>query len=225
MTNPNNIGHRSRLRKKFLINQDSILDYELLEILLFSAHPRRDTKQISKDLLKKFGDINSIFNADENLLKEINNIGDSSLVSIKLAKEIIVRYSKNNISNKIIINNWQSMIDYCQKNIGNLKNENLHILFLDKKYRLISDRIYGELALSNNISVSKNEIIKNALNLSSSYVILSHNHPSGDPKPSKIDISNTKNIENALKHVDIKLLDHIIIASDKYYSFQQHNLL
>ncbi|MFT4718161.1 MAG: DNA repair protein RadC [Rickettsiales bacterium] len=223
---PNYLGHRSRMREKFLINSSSVLDYEVLEMLFFAASPRRDTKIIAKNLLTKFGNITNIINADKHLLKDVAGVTDSIIVSIKLIKEIIVRESKDKISNKIIINNWQKMIEYCQTNIGNLKSERLHALFLNKKYQLISDKIYGGSESANTIHINKNVIIKDALNLSTSYVILCHNHPSGNTSPSKQDILTTKKIKDSLEDIAIKMLDHIIVAANgEYYSFQKESLI
>lgn len=225
-TKPNHLGHRARMREKLLINSNSLLDYEILEVLLFSAISRKDTKMIAKNLLAKFGSITDIINADNHLLKEVEGVTDSVIASIKLIKEIIVRESKDKIKKVNILNNWQDMIKYCQNNIGNLKYEKFHILFLNKKYRLISDKIYGESDNADSISINKNHIIKNSLNLSASYLILCHNHPSGNIKPSKADIDNTLKIKESLENIAIKILDHIIISDNsRYFSFKEQGLI
>tara|TARA_Y100000389_G_scaffold169836_1_gene176386 strand:+ start:12332 stop:12976 length:645 start_codon:yes stop_codon:yes gene_type:complete len=214
------------MREKFLSNSKSLLDYEILEMLLFSSSSRKDTKLIAKTLLIKFGSISNIINADDNLLKECSNVTDSVLVSIKLIKEVIIRESKDKVTKVNVIDNWQEMLKYCQNNIANLKNEKMHILFLDKQYKLISDRVYGGYESIDNIIINKNNIIKDALNLSCSYVILCHNHPSDNPKPSRKDISNTKKIKDYLENIAIKMLDHIIVTkSGRYYSFQEDSML
>ena len=226
LNKPSHLGHRSRMREKFLNNSKSLLDYEILEMLLFSSSSRKDTKLIAKTLLIKFGSIANIINADDNLLKECSNVTDSVLVSIKLIKEVIIRESKDKVTKVNVIDNWQEMLKYCQNNIANLKNEKMHILFLDKQYKLISDRVYGGYESIDNIIINKNNIIKDALNLSCSYVILCHNHPSDNPKPSRKDISNTKKIKDYLENIAIKMLDHIIVTkSGRYYSFQEDSML
>jgi DNA repair protein RadC len=213
---PSYLGHRSKMREKFLINSNSMLDYEILEMLFFAASPRQDTKIIAKNLLTKFANITNIINIDKHLLKDVAGVTDS----------IIVRESKDKISNEIIIDNWQKMTEYCQTNIGNLKSERLHVLFLNKKYQLISDKIYGGSESANTIHIDKNVIIKDALNLSTSYLILCHNHPSGNASPSKQDTLATKKIKDSLEDVAIKMLDHIIVAANgKYYSFQKGSLV
>lgn len=225
-TKPNHLGHRARMREKLLINSNSLLDYEILEVLLFSAISRKDAKMIAKNLLAKFGSITDIINTDSHLLKEVEGATDSAIASIKLIKEIIVRESKDKIKKVNILDNWQDMIKYCQNNIGNLKYEKFHILFLNKKYRLISDKIYGESDNADSISINKNHIIKNSLNLSASYLILCHNHPSGNIKPSKADIDNTLKIKESLENIAIKILDHIIISDNsRYFSFKEQGLI
>ncbi len=223
---PDYLGHRARMREKFLINSNSMLDYEILEMLFFSASPRRDTKPIAKNLLAKFGNITNIINADVNLLKEIPGVTNAIITSIKLIKEIIIRESRDKIENNIVINDWQKMVEYCQNNIGNLKNEKLHILFLDKKYRLISDKIYGDFEEIDNVNINQSAIIKDALNLASSSIVLCHNHPSGNPNPSKQDIINTEKIKLSLENIAIKMLDHIIVAGNgKYCDFKEESLI
>jgi DNA repair protein RadC len=218
---PSHLGHRARIRKKFLNSSNSLLDYEILELLLFSAIPRKDTKEIAKNLLNEFGDITSIVNADISHLKEISGISDNVVAHFKIIKEIIIRGAKSKITKVNIIDNWHNMIQYCQNNIGHLQYERLHILFLNKKFHLISDKIYGEFETTNHVAIDHKYIIKMALNLSSSYVILCHNHPSGNLKPSKIDIISTKKLKEALENVAIKMLDHIIIGNNQYYSFKE----
>jgi DNA repair protein RadC len=218
---PSHLGHRARIREKFLNNHNSLLDYEILELLLFSAIPRKDTKEIAKNLLNEFGNITNIINADPSYLKEIPGISDNVITHLKIIKEIIIRAAKNKITKVNIIDNWHNMIQYCQNNIGHLQYERFHILFLNKKFHLISDKIYGEFEITNQVTLDNKYIVKTALNLSSSYVILCHNHPSGNLKPSKMDIDSTKKLKESLENVAIKMLDHIIIGNNQYYSFKE----
>ena len=224
---PSHFGHRSRVKEKFLkFNGNVFSDYELLEILLFSAHSRADVKPLAKQLINQFGNISSVINADPNLLKKIPQINDNVLVSIKIIKEIITRNFKQQIDNKIIIQSWDSLIKYCQLLLANLKYEEFHIIFLDKKHQLISDDLYKEGSIENLI-IDPVDIVKKALLIGAASLILVHNHPSGNVEPSKYDIENTRKITTALQFFNIKLYDHLIIGGDnqKYYSFRGNSLI
>ena len=222
--NPSNQGHRSRIRKKFLTSLgDELHDYELLEILLFAANPRQDTKPLAKNLVAKFGDISGVINSNLELLREVEGIGDAGIVQIKIISQIISRVLKNSVGSKPVLNNWQAVLDYAYATLKNLNYEVFRVLFLDKKYRLIEDELMG-IGENDHVFVSAKSIAKKALLLGASSVILMHNHPSGELQASLSDIQTTKEITAILKGLEVKILDHLIISPQGYFSFKENNL-
>lgn len=222
---PSYIGHRSRIKEKFLKSSAmDFYDYELLEILLFSSHPRVDVKNIAKKLLQEFGSIKNIINADVFLLKSRAGLNDSAIVSIKIVKEIILRCLKQDIEKKIVIESWKALLDYCQLSLSGLKHEQLRILFLNKNHQLIADELHYEGNIEN-IAIDPVSIVKKALLASADSLILIHNHPSGNVQPSRADLDNTNKIASSLKVVNIKIHDHLIIGEGNYYSFRNNGLI
>jgi DNA repair protein RadC len=223
---PHYLGHRKRVKEKFLKSDPSNLsDYELLEILLFSTYPRKDTKILAKKLIDEFGDINQLISARSDLLKDSKDINEGLLVLVKNIKEIINRSFLQGIEKKIIINNWDQILDYCRVRFLKLKNEEFRILFLDKKHKLIEDHLHND-GSNDNVIIDVEKIIKKSILLTANSVILVHNHPSCDVKPSKGDILTTEKILKSLNAVNIKLIDHLIIGQNKeYYSFKENGLL
>jgi DNA repair protein RadC len=220
-----NIGHRQRVREKFLNSLGKELhDYELLEILLFAANARQDTKSLAKKLIAKFGDISGVVNADVNLLKEIDGVGEGVVTSIKIISEIINRVLKNSAKIKPVLNNWQAVLDYSSALLRNLNYEVFRVLFLDKKHQLIEDELLG-IGENDYVAVSSKAIAKKALLLNASSIILMHNHPAGELKPSNADIKTTNEIILALKNLEIKILDHLIIGGSGYFSFREEGLI
>lgn len=222
---PNHIGHRKRIREKFLTSLGKELhDYELLEILLFATNARVDTKPLSKKLIAKFGDISAVINADVNLLRQVEGAGDSVITSIKIISEIINRVLRNSAKTKPVLNNWQAVLDYSYALLKNLNYEVFRVLFLDKRHRLIEDELLG-IGENDYVVVSGRAIAKKALLLNASSIILLHNHPSGELKPSAADIKTTNEIILALKNLEIKILDHLIIGGSGYFSFKEEGLI
>lgn len=220
-----NVGHRQRVKTKFLNSLGKELhDYELLEILLFAANARQDTKPMAKKLIAKFGNISAVVNADIELLKEVENVGDGAVTSIKVVGEIINRVLKDGVKEKPVLNNWQSVLDYSQALLKDLSYEVFRVIFLDKKHRLIEDELLG-IGENDFVQVSSKAIAKKALLLNASSVILMHNHPSGQVRPSKADIQTTNDIIDALKNLEIKVLDHLIIGGTDYFSFKEDGLI
>ncbi len=222
---PDHLGHRQRVRKKFLSSLGKELqDYELLEILLFAANARQDTKPLAKKLIAKFGDISGVVNADVNLLKEVEDVGEGAITSIKIIAEIINRVLKNSAKTKAVLNNWQAVLDYSYASLKNLNYEVFRVLFLDKKHQLIEDELLG-IGENDYVAVSSKAIAKKALLLNASSIILMHNHPTGDLRPSNADIKTTNEIILALKNLEIKILDHLIIGGSGYFSFKESGLI
>ncbi len=222
---PHYHGHRKRLKERFLKsgNSDPIPDYEILEMILFSAYPRQDTKPVAKDLINKFGSIAAVFSADIEQLKDAK-MSEGSIFSLKIINEASLRLLKSKIMEKPVIQSWKALLDYCQAAMGSLTKEQFRIIFLDKKNKMIADEVQQEGTVDQT-PVYPREVVKRALELGSSAIILIHNHPSGDPTPSKSDIELTEQIEAGLGSVEIKLHDHLIIAGDKHFSFAGNGLL
>ncbi len=219
------LGHRSRVRKKFLTSLgEELNDYELLEILLFAASPRQDTKSLAKKLIAKFGDISGVVNADVNLLLDIEGVGEATIVQIKIVAQIIRRVLKNSAKAKPVLNNWSAVLEYTFVCLKSLNYEVFRVLFLDKKHQLIEDELLA-IGENDHVFVSSKSIVKKALLLSASSIILMHNHPSGEAKPSVADIKITNEVAASLKNLEIQVLDHLIIAADGYFSFRQEGLI
>ena len=224
-TNPSHQGHRSRIRKKFLTSfGDELHDYELLEILLFAANPRQDTKPLAKNLIAKFGDISGVINSNPELLREIAGMGEAGIVQIKIISQIIARVLRKSVRDKPVLNNWQAVLDYAYATLKNLNYEVFRVLFLDKKHQLIEDELMG-IGENDQVFVSAKSIAKKALLLGAASVVLMHNHPSGELRASLSDIKTTNEIAAVLKGLEVRILDHLIISSKGYFSFKENNLL
>ncbi len=222
---PDHLGHRSRVRKKFLTSLgEELHDYELLEILLFAALPRQDTKALAKKLIAKFGSLSAVVNGEVELLRSVEGIGDAAITQIKIVSRILQRVLKKSAQEKPVLSNWQAVLDYATSALKNLNHEVFRVLFLDKKHRLIEDELFknGE---NDHVFVSAKAVVKKALTLSAASVILLHNHPSGEARASASDIKTTNDISSALKNLEIKILDHIIVAGDAHFSFREEGLI
>jgi DNA repair protein RadC len=220
-----NQGHRARVKEKFLHSfGEELMDYELLEILLFAAFVRKDTKVLAKKLINKFGDISSVINADENLLREIEGVGDAVIAQLKLAWQINKRILKKSIKAKTLLNNFEGVISYVSNLLQNLNYEAFYVLFLDKKYQLIEEQLIAK-GEGDFVLVSSKDVAWRALMLHASSIILAHNHPSNDLKPSNSDITTTKEIVDVLKKLQIQVLDHLIIGKSGHFSFKQNLLI
>lgn len=214
------LGHRDRLRQKTLsFGSDALQDYELLEMLLTYAIPRKDVKPLAKELIQKFGSFASVLNASAEELKKINGIKDNSAALIITVRGCALRMAKNQFSTGSVIKDWDSLIKYCQMDMGQKKNECLRIIFLDSRSQLIKDEILQKGTISQT-PVYPREIAKRALELGAASIVMVHNHPACDMRPSKNDIQMTKAVQNALIALDISLIDHIIISKSGYISFK-----
>ena len=213
-------GHRQRLRARFMKSgAQAMPDYELLEMVLFRAIERRDTKNLAKALLKKFGTFAGVINASESRLREVKGIGQAAIVELKLIRASALRMMQTAILDKPIFASWQAVLDYCHAAMANEEKEQFRILFLDKKNRLIEDEVQSQGTVDHT-PVYIREVIKRALELSASALLLVHNHPSGDPHPSRADIDMTRRIISAAEPFGIVVHDHIIIAREGHASFK-----
>ena len=218
------IGHRKRQKQKLLgSNSDILADYEILETLLFYSIPRKDVKPLAKSLLNKFHNLGSIINMSTQELKE-NSISDSTIILLKLVKEITNRINKEQLLDRPIINSWPLLINYIRTNIGYNKTECTNVIYLNHKNILIADETEKHGTI-NSVSIYPREILKKAILHNASSIIMVHNHPSGITEPSKADIELTLKIKNVLEPVNITLIDHLIISSNSYYSFKKNRII
>ena len=224
---PDYIGHRQRLRARFLAGGGKDMpDYEFLELLLMIAIPRRDVKPLAKSLLKKFGCLAGVLNASVEDLQSVDGIKENSAAMLKIVKECALRMSWQNLQNDDlpVIANWDTMIDYCRSAMGYSEVEEFRIIFLNAKLKLIGEEVQQRGTI-NHVSVHPREVIKSAINGGASALILAHNHPSGDTTPSKADIEITRQISEAAKLVGIKVIDHVIVSKNTVYSFKDHGII
>lgn len=218
-------GHRERLRDRFREQGEAALaDYELLELVLFRLIPRRDTKPIAKALIDRFGSLGGVLGAPPALLQEISGIGESVSLEIKLISTLAHRMLKRELKGKQILSSWASVIDYCHAIMAYETTEQFRILFLDKRNALIADEVQGRGTVDHT-PVYPREVVKRALELSATAIILVHNHPSGDPTPSRADIDMTQMIVQTARSLGITVHDHIIIGKDGHASFKGLKLI
>lgn len=219
-------GHRERVLKKFLqYGGDVFADYELLELLLMQAIPRKDVKPLAKELLARFGNLSAVIQADPEQLKQIKGIGEHTVAFLKMVLYAGQRITREKLNEAPVLADWESMLDYAQMMYAGETVEKLRILFLNQKLQLMHTEIH-QTGTINHVPIYPREVLKRALNLNASAIIMMHNHPSGDPVPSDDDIVATKEIEKMLKTIPIRLLDHLIIGqSRKCYSFRAHHAL
>jgi DNA repair protein RadC len=222
---PHYHGHRERLRERFYgAGPDALSDYELLEMALFPALPRRDTKPLAKALLKKFGSFAEVIHASETRLREVDGIGDASITQLKLMAAAASRVAKGEIRRSIALSSWNEVINYCRTGMAFADKEQFRILFLDKRNQLISDEVQ-QTGTVDHTPVYPREVIKRALELSATALILVHNHPSGDPTPSQADIQMTKAIVDIANPLGISVHDHIIVGKNGHTSLKGMRLM
>jgi DNA repair protein RadC len=220
-----NSGHRERLRERFRKGgPDAMPDYELLEMLLFRALPRRDTKDLAKRLLARFGSFPEVINAPEARLKELTGVGDSVITELKLVRAVAVRLMRKEVDGRPVFSSTPAVIDYLRAVQAFEDREQFRILFLDRRNHLIADEVQGRGTVDHT-PVYVREVVKRALELSATAIILVHNHPSGDPEPSRADIEMTRRIIDASRPLGVTVLDHVIVGRMGHASFKQLRLL
>lgn len=222
---PHYLGHRQRLRDKLLNNgSEALADYELLELVLSIAIPRRDVKPLAKELINTFKTFGGVITANQSDLKQVKGVGDTVIATLKIIEASQIKTLKDKIENTSIISSWTELIDYCKLNIGNKDTEEFHILYLNTKCHLIKDETHSTGTI-NTSSVYPREILKEVLKIGATSIIIVHNHPTGDTTPSKADIQITNKIKETLKTIDVSLHDHLIVAKGNYISFKMLGLL
>ncbi len=209
---PHYHGHRERLRERFEENGDqSFRDDELLELYLFRVIPRADTKVVAKALIHQFGSLSAVLSAPRHLLREVPNVGEAVARDLAIVAALHRRCLKREIQHREVLSSWTKLIDYCRAAMQHEQREQFRILFLDKKNGLIADEVQ-QVGTVDHTPVYPREVVRRALELSATAMILVHNHPSGDPAPSRADIAMTKTIVDVATPLGITVHDHVIIA-------------
>jgi DNA repair protein RadC len=222
---PHYFGHRERLRDRFReAGTDALSDYELLELLLFRAQPRRDMKPIAKALLEKFGSFAEVISAPEKRLAEVEGIGEASITDLKIVQAAARRLLRGQVKKRPALSSWSAVLDYCRTAQAFADREQFRVLFLDKRNQLIADEIQ-QVGTIDHTPVYPREVVKRALELSATAIILVHNHPSGDPTPSRADIQMTQQIITVASPLGISIHDHIIVGKEGHASLKGLKLI
>jgi len=222
---PHYHGHRERLRERFYsAGSDALSDYELLEMALFPALPRRDTKPLAKMLIKTFGSFAEVVHAPVARLREVEGVGEAAINQLKLIAAAASRVAKGEVKSRNALSSWNEVIDYCRSSMAFADKEQFRLLFLDKRNQLIADEVQ-QTGTVDHTPVYPREVIKRALELSATALILVHNHPSGDPSPSQADIQMTKAIIDIAKPLGIAVHDHIIVGKGGHASLRGMKLI
>lgn len=222
---PHYHGHRERLRTRFReAGPDALADYELLELVLFRAIPRRDVKPLAKALLDKFGSFAEVISAPMARLAEVPGLGESAIVELKIVQAAAQRLARGAVRRRPALSSWSAVLDYCRATMAFADKEQFRILFLDKRNQLIADEVQ-QVGTVDHTPVYPREVVKRALELSATGVILVHNHPSGDPTPSQADIQMTQSIIEVAKPLGIAVHDHIVIGKEGHVSFKGLKLI
>jgi DNA repair protein RadC len=222
---PHYVGHRDRLRERFREGAGSLPDYELLELMLFSVIPRRDVKRLAKELLAEFGgDLTALFSASRERIAKISGAGGAVADHIALINTLTGRIAREQINKRDALSSWAALVAYCTSRMAGETTEQFRVLFLDRKNKLLKDEVQNRGTVDHT-PVYPREVVKRALELGASAVILVHNHPSGDSSPSASDVEMTKQIVDAAKTLDIAVHDHLIIGRNGHTSLKQLGLM
>lgn len=222
---PHYLDHRRRLRERFLLGgADALPDYELMELVLFAAIPRRDVKPLAKELVRRFGSFADAIAAPRERLEEVNGVGEAVIAQLKLVEAAALRLSKTRLLNRPALSSWNALLDYCAAAMARSPHEEFRVLFLDRKNNLIADEVQS-IGTIDHAPVYPREIVKRALELGASALILVHNHPSGDPTPSRADIDMTRQIVQAASALHIAIHDHLVVGRGGTASFKALGLM
>lgn len=222
---PHHVGHRKRLRDRFRKGgADALPDYELIEMILFRALPQGDTKPLAKALLARFGSFPEVINASEARLREVAGVGERVVDELKLVRAAALRLMQSQITGRTVLGSWQAVLDYLRAAQGFDEKELFRILFLDKRNQLVADEVQ-QTGTVDHTPVYIREVVKRALELSASALILVHNHPSGDPTPSAADIEMTRQIVDAARPLGVQVHDHIIVGRSGYFSMKGNRII
>lgn len=220
---PHYHGHRERLRERFRADCDALPDYEMVELLLYATIPRIDVKPLAKRLVKDFGTFAAVISAPRDALIAAG-LKDSTVDTFKIVRESALRLARQEVINRPVLSSWQKVLDYCRARLAHEPTERFHILFLDRKNVLIADE-EQQRGTVDHTPVYPREVVKRALELGASAIIMVHNHPSGDPTPSKADIAMTREVAKAAETLGLTVHDHIVIGRAGHASFKGMGLL
>ncbi len=222
---PHYRGHRTRLRQRFEdVGEQGMPDYELLELVLFRSIPQRDVKPLAKTLIARFGSFAEVIGARPERLVEVDGVGEATALDFKIVEAAARRIARGAIRQRPVLGSWKDVIEYCRTAMAFADREEFRILFLDKRNHLIADEVQSEGTVDH-APVYPREVVKRALELAASALILVHNHPSGDPTPSPADIRMTNDLQTIAKPLGISLHDHIIVGRNGHASFRGLQLL
>lgn len=216
-------GHRARLRGR-LLSEAGLLDHELIEYLLALAIPRRDTKPLAKALLREFGGIGGLLTADAEALRRVDGMGDTAVAALKIAHASAIRLVQAEVAERPVLANWQALLDYLRADMAHHGVERFRVLHLNTRNMLIRDEVMSKGTLDQ-AAVHVREVIRRAIDLNSAAIILVHNHPSGDPSPSRADIDITRAIAEAGKRLGIAVHDHLIVGTGGHVSLRAQGLI
>jgi DNA repair protein RadC len=218
-------GHRRRLRQRFLAaGSEAISDYEMLELILFRAIPQRDVKPLAKELLATFGSFSEVIAAPVERLNEVDGLGEAAIAELKIVQAAANRLVRGEVKARQVLSSWSNVLDYCRAAMAFESKEHFRILFLDKGNHLIADEQH-QTGTVDHTPVYPREVVKRALELSATAVILVHNHPSGDPTPSRADIDMTRAIVEVARPLGIAVHDHLIVGKDGHASLKALKLM
>lgn len=219
------VGHRARLRERLLKGgAEALADYEVLEYLLFAAIKQGDTKPIAKELLKQFGSLAGVLNADPNALQRIKGVGETSAAALKSVAVAARRMARSEVTRKPVLSSWQALLDYLAIDMAHLTVERVRVLYLDTRNRLIDDHHVGDGSIDE-AAIHPREVIRRAMDIGATALILVHNHPSGSPEPSRADIQITQKIAEAGRLLGITVHDHVIVGREGHVSLRSKGLI
>jgi DNA repair protein RadC len=218
-------GHRARLRRRLLEGgSEALADYEVLEYLLFGAHARGDTKPVAKELLRRFGSLSGVLDAEPGALRQVKGVSDASVGALKIAALAARRMARSEVRHKPVLGSWQALLDYLTIDMGSLTVERVRVLYLDSRNRLVQDHHAAEGTIDE-AAIHPREVIRRGLDIGASALILVHNHPSGNPEPSRADIQITQRIVEAGRNLGLTVHDHVIVGREGHVSLRSKGLI
>lgn len=218
-------GHRERLRHRLVEGgPKAVQDYEVLEMILFRAIPRRDVKELAHQLIADFGDLSAVLSAPPNVLQQYKGISERTVAEFKIVETAALRLGQSKLNHRSVLQNWDALVVYCRTQLAEKPTEQFHVIFLNKQNHILADEVMGNGTIDHT-PVYPREVIKRALELNAAALILVHNHPSGDPSPSKADIDMTNRIKDLASQFNMVLHDHLIIGRNNEVSFKNVGLL
>lgn len=217
--------HRKRLRERFMVGGPAALpDYEMLELVLFRAIPRQDVKPLARALLERFKDFNGVLSAPVPRLRDVSGVGEAVIAELKIVEAAAHRLARSRVMEKQVISSWDQLLDYCRTSMGHRETEQFRVLYLDRRNVLIADEEQARGTVDH-VPVYPREVVKRALEVNASALILVHNHPSGDPTPSPADIEMTEKVREAAEALGMTLHDHLIVGRATELSFRAEGYL